>query len=163
MPEAPSVQAIQTWERHSRQHGSGITAAQLAGRWTLEQLWDRTVTPQPALAASLRLLQAQLQLLPEPTTAHPTRLAVRNSVAVGGLELRFDGWGGLQGRRPLLHFSFESLQLSLGRWRLWQQPLGEPATARRPFFALIATGTDGDGRWLLARGRGGGLAYWRSP
>jgi hypothetical protein len=163
MPEAPSVQAIQNWERHSRQHGSGITAAQLAGRWTLEQLWDRTVTPQPALAASLRLLQAQLELLPAPTTADPTRLEVRNSVGVGGLELRFDGWGGLQGRRPLLHFSFGSLQLTLGRWRLWQQALGEPAAARRPFFALIATGTDGDGRWLLARGRGGGLAYWRSP
>jgi len=73
------------------------------------------------------------------------------------LELRFRGAGQLLGRRPLLQFSFQQLQVSLGGRLLIQRDLPEPAARRLPFFALIARDPSG---WLAARGRGGGLAVW---
>jgi hypothetical protein len=84
-------------------------------------------------------------------------------VRIGGLELRFRGWGRLAGRRPLLQFGFDQLELRLGGRRLLRRPLPPVDPRRQPFFALIASGTDDPGRWLLARGRGGGLACWRCP
>ncbi|MFO8238216.1 MAG: hypothetical protein R6U00_08210 [Prochlorococcaceae cyanobacterium] len=163
-------------ERQARRDGSGIDAAQLAGPWELRQLWSREqATPQAPQAALLRLLGARLTSTPaspNPSSPNPSSpeapnpdapLQLVNSVRLGALELRFCGWGRLLGRRPLLQFGFERLELRLGERRLLQRPL-PPAEARNlPFFALIATGSDSAGRWLLARGRGGGLACWRCP
>jgi hypothetical protein len=79
-------------------------------------------------------------------------------VNLGPLELRFRGTGRLVGRRPLLQFSFQELQLSLGGLVLLRRTLPELPPQRLPFFALIARDPSG---WLAARGRGGGLALWR--
>ena len=84
-------------------------------------------------------------------------LTIANAVNLGALTLRFDGKAKLIGKRPLLQFSFSSLQLSLGSTVLLRRELPPVATQRLPFFALI--GRDGSG-WLAARGRGGGLALW---
>jgi hypothetical protein len=78
-------------------------------------------------------------------------------VQLGALELCFHGSGWLQGRRPLLLFSFERLELRLGEWILLSRALPPVPPRRQPFFALIGRG---DG-WLAARGRGGGLALWQ--
>ncbi|MEB3352721.1 MAG: hypothetical protein VKM34_00575 [Cyanobacteriota bacterium] len=154
--------AILEREQRSRHEGSGITAAQLAGTWRLVELWSREASPQPRQAASLRWLQANLQLTP--TRAEDgEQLVVVNGVRVGPLALRFCGQGQLTGRRPLLQFSFQTLELLLGDRLLLQRDLGTPAPSRMPFFALIDQDRDADGRWLLARGRGGGLACWRCP
>ena len=85
-------------------------------------------------------------------------LSLSNAVTLGPLELRFRGVGRLVGSRPLLQFSFQELQLSLGGRVLLRRALPEPARQRLPFFALIARDPSG---WLAARGRGGGLALWR--
>jgi hypothetical protein len=152
-------------ETRSRQQGSGISQPDLTGCWRLVDLWDRLASPQPAQARLLQGLQAKLeiQLVPPVAEQEAGGLQLRNSVRLGALELAFHGPGWLQGRRPLLRFRFEAIQLSLGSWRLWQQSLPAPAQGKGPFFALIATGSDEQGRWLLARGRGGGLARWRCP
>jgi hypothetical protein len=155
-------------EQRSRQQGSAIGAQDLVGHWQLVDLWDRQARPQTAQARLLRGLRAQLTIeTGASTTASPGQcpphaaLALRNSVSVGAVDLSFEGPGWLQGRRPLLRFHFEALQLRLGRWRLWHQRLPAPSERGEPFFALIGTGRDQQGRWLLARGRGGGLARWR--
>jgi hypothetical protein len=152
-------------ETRSRQQGSGISQPDLTGCWRLVDLWDRLASPQAAQARLLQGLQAKLEVQRvAPAAAHEAGgLQLRNSVRLGALELAFHGPGWLQGRRPLLRFRFEAIQLSLGSWRLWQQSLPAPAQGKGPFFALIATGSDEQGRWLLARGRGGGLARWRCP
>jgi hypothetical protein len=147
-------------ETRSRQQGSGISQPDLTDCWRLVDLWDRLASPQAAQARLLQGLQAKLEVQ---LVAPAGGLWLRNSVRLGVLELAFHGPGWLQGRRPLLRFRFEAIQLSLGSWRLWQQSLPAPAPHRAPFFALIATGSDEQGRWLLARGRGGGLARWRCP
>ncbi|MCU0529749.1 MAG: hypothetical protein MUD04_09695 [Cyanobium sp. Prado107] len=149
-------------ERQARRNGSGIGTAQLTGPWELRHLWGRErATPQEAPAALLRLLGARLAISPGDQPDEPLRLC--NSVRIGALELRFLGWGRLVGRRPLLQFGFERLELGLGPRLLLQRSLPPGDPRRQPFFALIAAGSDGQGHWLLARGRGGGLACWRCP
>jgi hypothetical protein len=86
-------------------------------------------------------------------------LKLTNAVKLGPLELRFQGPGWLEGRRPLLRFQFDRLEIRAGQWLLLQRSLPAPDPRRGAFFALIASGAEG--RWLAARGRSGGLAVWR--
>jgi hypothetical protein len=174
MERWPPTELVLALEERSRRHGSGLTAEPLAGCWQLEAIWSREGRALPAQAACLRLVQAQLELKPagsEPSAAAvdhakaPTvqHLQLINSAQLGALRLRFLGRGELQGRRPLLRFNFTCLTVHLGPWLLHQQNLPETSAKQQPFFALIGSGHDKDGYWLLARGRGGGLARWRRP
>jgi hypothetical protein len=163
MSEQVAADWLLQQERRSRQEGSGITSQQLVGNWQLVDLWDRNAIPLGAQSRLLQLLQARLEIRESDsaTPTEPAGLRLRNSVRLGLLELAFHGPGWLQGRRPLLRFRFEALQLSLGVWRIWRQPIQAAAQGDKAFFALIAVGRDQQGRWLLARGRSGGLARWR--
>ena len=166
LPNGPDLLAA---ERLSRQEGSGLTPEALGAEWRLDQLWgkQRTAPPMAGAAAVLRSLKATLSIRPG---TGPTSLRLLNSVQLGPLKLHFEGPGQLSGRRPLLVFWFEKLEVRLGAWLLIQRALPKPAEAKLPFFALIASrstrgsssGTHGEERWLAARGRGGGLALWRS-
>ncbi|WP_087069276.1 hypothetical protein [Cyanobium sp. NIES-981] len=153
----PDGAAILELERGSRGQGSGLGQEDLRGCWRLQRLWDRQARPLQVAAGLLRPLAASLSLTP----GEHGQLAVRNSVRLGGLEVRFMGAGELRGRRPLLVFWFDRLELRLGERRLWQRPLARPAERSLPFFALIASRREGEKAWLVARGRGGGLALWR--
>ncbi|MFN9932631.1 MAG: hypothetical protein ACK55R_06700 [Cyanobacteriota bacterium] len=157
-PALPDGAALLALERQVRQGGSGLDRDRLAGVWRLQQVWPRRGTrPTNFAAALLRGLEATLEIHP----AAAERLALVNRVRLGPLELRFEGEGDLQGRRPLLSFGFARLQLRLGERVLIERPLPDPEPRRRPFFALIGTGSLPAGtRWLAARGRGGGLALW---
>lgn len=159
MQRWPVPEDLIHWEQRSRRQGSGLTPTQLRGRWRLDALWNRQAQPLPAQAASLRLLQAQLEL--GEATPGEADMALTNSVRVGALTLRFQGRGHLLGRRPLLRFGFATLELALGGRVVWRQQLPPMPERQAPFFALIAAGRDEGGAWLLARGRGGGLALWR--
>jgi hypothetical protein len=166
LPNGPDLLAA---EKISRQEGSGLTPEALGAEWRLDQLWgkQRTAPPMAGAAAVLRSLKATLSIRPG---TGPTSLRLLNSVQLGPLKLHFEGPGQLSGRRPLLVFWFEKLEVRLGAWLLIQRALPKPAEAKLPFFALIASrstrgsssGTHGEERWLAARGRGGGLALWRS-
>ena len=166
LPNGPDLLAA---EKISRQEGSGLTPEALGAEWRLDQLWgkQRTAPPMAGAAAVLRSLKATLSIRPG---TGPTSLRLLNSVQLGPLKLHFEGPGQLSGRRPVLVFWFEKLEVRLGAWLLIQRALPKPAEAKLPFFALIASrstrgsssGTHGEERWLAARGRGGGLALWRS-
>ena len=149
----PSADQLLVLERQAREHGTGLDAAALQGCWQLELVWPKGSRRPSAFSGwLLRGLSARLEI-----SANAEGLALSNAVNLGPLELRFRGVGQLLGRRPLLQFSFQQLQVSLGG-RLWiQRDLPEPAARRLPFFALIARDPSG---WLAARGRGGGLAVW---
>jgi hypothetical protein len=156
-PSSPTGQQLLELERSSRQQGSGIDGASICATWWLDQLWGRRQARSMGRSAALmRALQACLEIGME-----AERLVLRNSVTVGPLSLCFYGHGQLQGRRPLLQFSFDRLQV---RWReqiLLERSLPQPEARKLPFFALIALERQGEGGWLAARGRGGGLALWR--
>jgi hypothetical protein len=141
-------------ERQVRRGGTGLQVEDLSGCWQLQRIWSRRSQRADGLSGGLlRALAARLEI-----SATPQGLRLRNAVTLGGLELRFEGPGRLQGSRPLLLFSFERVELRLGERVLLQRPLPVPAPRRMPFFALIHRDLSG---WLAARGRGGGLALWR--
>jgi hypothetical protein len=141
-------------EQQARRSGSGVEADALQGCWQLELVWPKGQQRASAFSGwLLRGLSARLEI-----GTDPEGLLLSNAVNLGALELRFRGRGRLEGKRPLLLFSFEQLQLSLGGWRIVERTLPAPAPQRMPFFALIHRDPSG---WLAARGRGGGLALWR--
>jgi hypothetical protein len=156
-PSSPTGHRLLELERSSRQQGSGIDGASICATWWLDQLWGRRQARSMARSAALmRALQACLEISME-----AERLVLRNSVTVGPLSLCFYGHGQLQGRRPLLQFSFDRLQVRWGERVLLERSLPQPEARKLPFFALIALERQPEGGWLAARGRGGGLALWR--
>ena len=182
----PSGDELQALEQSARREGSGLESKDLAGLWRLERVWSRGQR-QPSLLAgvALRALGASLRIEAEPNTQPNTEpstqpdarpdngpntgpdpapkphpgLKLTNAVKLGPLELRFQGPGWLEGRRPLLRFRFDQLEIHAGQRLLLQRSLPAPDPRRGAFFALIASGAEG--RWLAARGRSGGLAVWR--
>jgi hypothetical protein len=141
-------------EAAARRAGTGLDAAALQGCWRLELVWPKGSRHASAFSGwLLRGLAARLEI-----AASADGLLLSNAVNLGTLELRFRGRGLLQGRRPLLMFSFDRLELRLAGRLLLQRELPAPPERRQPFFALIHRDPSG---WLAARGRGGGLALWR--
>ena len=163
----PDAEALLELERRCRYLGTALDAERLLGHWQLVQTWSKGQN-QPAAASSwlLRTLAAQLRIDAGPS---PGELRLVNRVSLGALSLQFSGQGQLKGRRPLLVFWFDRVQLQLGSIKLLDRAIAKPETAKLPFFALIARGqaADGEGlaarQWLAARGRGGGLALWCLP
>jgi hypothetical protein len=160
--DLPDGAALLALEKRVRRQGSGLGPAELEGRWQFTRIWPKgRPQPSPLAGVLLRGLGACLRIeAEEGNAAAPLRLT--NAVTLGSLELRFQGPGWLRGRRPLLQFTFDTMQLRAGERVLWQRSLPTPPPQRLPFFALIATGPER--RWLAARGRSGGLALWcQSP
>ncbi|MFZ0407452.1 MAG: hypothetical protein WAM11_04990 [Cyanobium sp.] len=152
--ELPSGEQLLALERRVRRGGTGLACADLAGCWQLDQVWPKgSARPASFSGQLLRGLGARLEI-----AASGESLQLSNAVNLGALELRFRGPGRLVGSRPLLQFSFETLELLLAGRVLLRRALPGPAPRRQPFFALIARDPAG---WLAARGRGGGLALWR--
>jgi hypothetical protein len=152
-PEVSARELLQL-EQQARRSGSGVEADALQGCWQLQLVWPKGQQRASAFSGwLLRGLSARLEI-----GLDPEGLLLSNAVNLGAVELRFRGRGRLEGKRPLLLFSFEQLQLSLGGWRIVERTLPAPAPQRMPFFALIHRDPSG---WLAARGRGGGLALWR--
>jgi hypothetical protein len=146
-------------ERQARACGTGVEASDLVGRWQLELVWPKGSRRASAFSGwLLRGVSARLEIVAEPHAAEPQAVLLSNAVNLGAVELRFNGHGRLQGRRPLLLFSFDQLRLSVAGRCLFQRNLPAPLPQRTPFFALIHRDASG---WLAARGRGGGLALWR--
>ena len=141
-------------ERQIRREGSGIQIEQLPGCWMLQQTWSRKGDASaPGTATLLRWLQASLFL-----QRCGQELTIINQVCLAGFRLRFSGSAHLKGSRPLLVFSFASLELSWSGQVLHRRSLPPPSPRRLPFFALIEL--DEQQGTLTARGRGGGLAQW---
>jgi hypothetical protein len=127
-------------EQQVRSTGTGLVCIDLIGCWQLELVWPKGSQRASVFSGwLLRGLSARLEI-----QGGSERLLLSNAVNLGPIELRFRGPGCLQGKRPLLQFSFDQLQINVA--------------ARMPFFALIHRDSTG---WLAARGRGGGLALWR--
>lgn len=91
---------------------------------------------------------------------------ISNQIRVGGLTLRFTGPARYLGKKNLLAFDFNHLQILLGNRTLYQgrfhtskdktSRFDQRSIAILPFFAFFLV-TD---ELIAARGRGGGLALW---
>ena len=150
----PPAKELLALENQSRHKGSGIQIEQLPGCWMLQQTWSRNGdAPAPGTATLLRVLEASLFL-----SRSAQGLDIVNQVSLAGFRLRFSGQAQLKGSRPLLMFSFRSMELSWLGQVLLHRSLPSPRAQRLPFFALIELNEQKG--TLTARGRGGGLAQW---
>lgn len=150
----PSAVALLDLEAVARRQGTGLTPQQLQGRWRLRHTWAKGKRQEAVFTSLLlRWLGASLTI-----ASGAAGLTISNAIAIGRLELRFEGQAQLRGKRPLLMFWFERVDLRLANAVLWQRALEAPKPQRLPFFALIHRDPSG---WLAARGRGGGLALWQ--
>ena len=157
--ESITLAVLLKQEAQVRSNGSGIQATALLGEWSPQRLWGKGEQHESqGQTKLLQWLNARLSIGNSPPD-QPGDLSIGNSISLGPLKLRFNGPGWLQGKRPLLCFRFDRLTLELGGSPLFERSLPEPKPKRTPFFALIAVEQD---QWLVARGRGGGLALWRA-
>ena len=118
-------------------------------------VWKQTNDNEDLISSSLlRLFVASLEIKKDESN----QFFIINSIQFGLLLIRFSGYGELQGKQLLLPFYFDSIELKVGSSILFSKSLEKPEEGKMPFFALISI--EENGKWLAARGRGGGLALW---
>ena len=151
----PPHQKLLELEKISRKDGSGIESESLIGLWKFVSVWKKGEEKEDPIASSLlRIFSASLEI----TKDQSNQFGISNYINFGLLSIRFSGAGNLKGKQPLLPFFFEYIELKAASSILLSQSLKIPEESKMPFFGLIAMGKDG--KWLSARGRGGGLALW---
>ncbi len=155
----PSLSKLKEFEKRARAEGSGIEFDSLLGLWKFNSVWKQGSDKEDSISSTLlQVLSASLELKKD--TQHPEeeKFTIANSIKFGLLTLRFSGSANLERKQPLLPFSFDYIQIKLASLTILQRSLTTPDRKKRPFFALIAM--DSNGKWLSARGKGGGLALW---
>jgi len=118
--------------------------------WQLDQIWPKGQRhPAQFSGQILRWLGAQLQI-----SAVADQLKLRNLVTLGPVELRFEGPGELRGRRPLLVFHFDQLQIWIAGRCWFSRQLPEPRPQKTSVLcpdcarSLRLAGGPGTGRRL---------------
>ena len=155
----PNKQEILKLERIAKVHGSGIDFNSLIGLWKFNSVWKQASDKEDSVSSTLlQLLSASLELRKTNKSKDDEQFDIVNSIQFGLLSIRFTGLANLERKQPLLPFYFDCIQIKLGSIVVLEKSLPIPEEQRRPFFSLIAM--DNDGKWLSARGKGGGLALW---
>ena len=158
----PSLSKLLELEKKARVEGSGIEYDSILGLWKFNSVWKQGSDKEDSISSTLlQVLSASLELKKKTEGEGPEndKFTIANSIQFGLLSLRFVGIGNLERKQPLLPFSFDYIQIKLASLIILNKSLPKPEKSKRPFFALIAL--DSNGKWLSARGKGGGLALWK--
>ena len=167
------VNALLQAEQEAKQERLSIALESLIGDWQLCYTAPRKPRFREGIAIGKgfyapQFVRAQISFyLPtELADRIPGRVEIGNQVQLGSLRFRLTGPAMYSGKKNLLSFDFDQMQLSLfgksiyqGRFRsgkiesgsFYSQPI-----AKLPFFAFFLAMDD----FIAARGRGGGLALW---
>tara|TARA_Y100001968_G_scaffold38784_1_gene29598 strand:- start:833 stop:1333 length:501 start_codon:yes stop_codon:yes gene_type:complete len=155
----PSLEKLLKLEKKARIDGSGINYDSLLGLWKFNSVWKQGADKENTISSTLlQVLSASLELKINPKESENELFTIVNSIQFGLLSIKFIGIANLERKQPLLPFSFDCIQINLSSFTILKKALPKPARDKRPFFALIAV--DKNGKWLSARGKGGGLALW---
>ena len=157
--DLPSLDQLKELEKSARVEGSGIEFDSLLGLWKFNSVWKQGSDSEDSISSTLlKVLSATLELKKDTQNPEEKKFTIANAIKVGLLTLRFSGYANLERKQPLLPFSFDCIQIKLASLTILKRSLPVPDQKKRPFFALIAI--DPNGKWLSARGKGGGLALW---
>ncbi len=155
----PSLGKLLELEKTARVEGSGIEFDSLLGVWKFNSVWKQGSDTEDSISSTLlQVLSASLELKKDIQNPEEERFTIANAVKFGLLRLRFSGYARLERKQPLLPFSFDCIEIKLASLTILKRSLPATDQKKRPFFALIAI--DQNGKWLSARGKGGGLALW---
>lgn len=107
---------------------------------------------------------AQISFSPSENLASP--LTIRNQLKIGALQIAFSGPAKFLGKKNLLVFDFNQLNVALFGVTVYGGAIrsasaqfsdfGAAPVGKLPFFAFFLA----DPEYVAARGRGGGLALW---
>ena len=157
--DLPAIDKLKELEKRARVEGSGIEFDSLLGLWKFNSVWKQGSDTEDSISSTLlQVLSASLELKEDKQKSEKEKFTIVNSIKFGLLSLRFSGSANLERKQPLLPFSFDCIQIKLASLTILNRSLPTPDQKKRPFFALIAI--DINGKWLSARGKGGGLALW---
>tara|TARA_Y100001968_G_scaffold102967_1_gene92952 strand:+ start:403 stop:891 length:489 start_codon:yes stop_codon:yes gene_type:complete len=157
--DLPSLEKLKELEKSARVEGSGIKFDSLLGLWKFKSVWKQGSDTEDSISSTLlQVLSASLELKKDTKNSEEENFIIANSIKFGLLNLRFSGLANLERKQPLLRFSFDCIQIKIATFAILKKSLPTPDQKKRPFFALIAI--DSNGKWLSARGKGGGLALW---
>ena len=157
--ELPSLEKLKKLEKHARAEGSGIEFNSLLGLWKFNSVWKQGSDKVDSISSTLlQVLSASLELKKDIQNPEEEKFIIGNAIKFGLLTLRFTGYANLERKQPLLPFYFDCIQIKVASLSILKRSLPAPDQKNRPFFALIAI--DPNGKWLSARGKGGGLALW---
>ena len=157
--DLPSLDKLKELEKNARVEGSGIEFESLLGRWKFKSVWKQGSDTEDSISSTLlNVLSASLELSKDTQNPEEEKFTIANAIKFGLLTLRFSGYANLERKQPLLPFSFDCIQIKIASLTIFRSALPAPYQNKRPFFALIAI--DPNGKWLSARGKGGGLALW---
>ena len=157
--DLPSLDKLKELEKKARVEGSGIEFESLLGLWKFNSVWKQGSDTEDSISSTLlQVLSASLELKKDTQNPEKERFTIANAIKFGLLTLRFSGYANLERKQPLLPFAFNCIQIKLASLTILKRSLQAPDQKKRPFFALIAI--DPNGKWLSARGKGGGLALW---
>ena len=157
--DLPSLNKLKELEKNARVEGSGIEFDSLLGLWKFNSVWKQGSDTEDSISSTLlQVLSASLELRKDNKNPEEKKFIIANTIKFGLLTLRFTGYANLERKQPLLPFSFNCIEVKLASLTILNKSLPAPDSKKRPFFALIAI--DPKGRWLSARGKGGGLALW---
>ncbi len=158
LSSTPDFLEILDLESLAKQKGSGIEFDSLVGLWKFTSVWKQNIDKENLfVSALLRLFSASLELRKRETDNESLQYEITNSIKFGLLSLRFKGFAALKGNQPLLSFYFEQIVFKISE-KCFSKNLDIPEEKNWPFFSLIALNESPD--FLIARGRGGGLAVW---
>ena len=155
----PSIEKLLELEKSARIEGSGINYESLLGQWKFKSVWKQGSMKEDSISSTLlQVFSATLELKKDIQIPEIEQYTIANSIQFGLISVKFSGLANLERKQPLLPFSLNWIQIKLGSLMVLERALPATEQKKRPFFALIATGSNG--RWLSARGKGGGLALW---
>tara|TARA_Y100001968_G_C18897208_1_gene499014 strand:- start:50 stop:550 length:501 start_codon:yes stop_codon:yes gene_type:complete len=156
----PNQKKLLELEKLARVDGSGIKFNSLIGLWKFDTVWKQGLEKKDSISSTLlKIVSASLELKKDTQNQTDEKFTIANSIKFGLLSLRFSGIANLERKQPLLPFSFNRIEIKLASLTIFRRSLPTPDLSKRPFFALIAI--DKNGKWLSARGKGGGLALWQ--
>tara|TARA_B100000700_G_scaffold325819_1_gene435614 strand:+ start:2559 stop:3062 length:504 start_codon:yes stop_codon:yes gene_type:complete len=157
----PSHKKLIELEKKAKIEGSGIDYDSLLGLWKFKSVWRQSGDKEDSISSSLlQVLSATLELKTDKQEPEKELFTISNSIKFGIFSLRFSGPANLERKQPLLIFSFDCIEIKLASLIILKRSLQTAKQSKRPFFGLIAI--DSNGKWLSARGKGGGLALWES-
>ena len=155
----PSLGKLIELEKKARVEGSGINYNSLFGIWKFNMVWKQGSDKEDSISSTLlQILSANLELKKNKQSHEKETFTIANSIKFGLITLRFSGIANLERQQPIMPFYFDCIQIKIASFLILNKRLPTPEQKKRPFFALIAI--DSEGKWLSARGRGGGLALW---
>ena len=155
----PDKEKLLELEKLASSQGSGIEFDSLVGNWKFVTVWKKGTDKEDSVFSSLlRVFSANLELKKSLSIDQQLRFSIIVSIQFGIVSIEFSGNGYLKGHQPCLPFFLNLIKLKSGSSILFSKSLKEPLEKEKSFFALIASGKNG--RWLSARGQGGGLILW---